>query len=971
MFSSPKENRPGYPDTLRQSVDNPAQIERMLAASSLPFEHRTRIASSAERRALYIHFAWQVAWGIALLVIGKLLSNWRFSFGHFYFAILILMGLISCARSLVANYSALTRWLVYLVVCPLLVAPTLLFHRPYYSLAIGFIAVTLLADRLATHHYYTATAPLLSRKRLWQRLLWQNRFNVLNWPERRIPFYVLAVGAPLLLLAFILYRRQQPVRYLYVDDLLLLGGAIGIAAIVVLLFEPILNFLYGQPVKSPWATLHLVWNSLVDWSTYNLHNRNMPGVFRSPAGPIQVRLGLLFGALLLLAVPLTQLSFYERLHDVDMPGSASTTSRAEPTELQPYQKALLESQPPAERILQEAQPPADSTGPRVIAFPELHIGYQPQSQQQAIDRDIHISYLAFLMMGGPIPKAIAVLIPPLILVPLTFFLCLSPAVSRADSESGALAAPAKEGSRLTSAEWERFVALLKQSSTERERTSFFLGLNAADESPVIVPRSVFAEHAHFLGDSGSGKTTLGLAPLISQMIRAKDCSVVIIDLKGDDPALLENARIEAENAGLRFRWFTNELGKATYVFNPLLQKHLAELSLYQRTDLLTASLGLQYGSDYGRGFFSDANAELLYHALRARPYVGSFVELSEVLKQREPFRNVSAQLKMAGSHLAAIVTRLGSTEALNARPGQGVPQELLEAAIDMRQPFEEPQVVYFHLSSALGTATSAEIARMAMFSLLTASKFVEGKRRQVFLVVDEFQRAVSNNLELFLQTARSMNIGVILANQSLSDLRKPGVDIVSTVRTNTRYRQLFAVGEMSDLQEVIFTSGETLIHGRSWNEMLGMTILGPTGAVRSQTSSEVISPRLRINDLLLASDHPLRSVCHVRRGDGYAQFGGMPFILESTYHISSDEYDTRKRAAWPQADGETFTPTLASTDPIAAEAAPSIHSPPPESQASAAAAQRLISGLDEHFEAQKALRRRSHGSEEEPSPDQS
>jgi hypothetical protein len=448
------------------------------------------------------------------------------------------------------------------------------------------------------------------------------------------------------------------------------------------------------------------------------------------------------------------------------------------------------------------------------------------------------------------------------------------------------------------------------------------------------------------------------------MIQSRDCSVVVIDLKGDDPSLFENARLEAERAGLKFRWFTNELAKATYVFNPLLQRHLRELSLYQRTDLLTASLGLQYGTDYGRGFFSDANAELLYHALRARPHLGSFRELSQVLKEREPFRTVSAQLKMAGSHLAAIVTRLGSTEALNARPGEAASPDVLAASIDMRQAFEEPQVIYFHLASALGTATSAEIARMAMFSLLSAAKFVEGKRKQVFLIVDEFQRAVSNNLELFLQTARSMDIGVILANQSLSDLRKPGVDIVSTVRTNTRYRQLFAVGEMNDLEEVIRTSGETLLHRKAWSEVLGLTIFGAAGGLRSRSISEEVSPRLRVNDLLLASDHPLQSVCHVRRGEGFAQYGGMPFIIQSTYHISPEEYLKRKQAAWPTESSETFTPTLSTTDPIAAQAAPTGDSNVSESEAAKNAADRLFKDLDDQYHEQVAARRRATGADD-------
>lgn len=962
MFKPTTENRPGHHATLRQSVDNPVQVERLPEGRSLSLEHRTRLASAAERRALHIYFAWQIAWRLALLVIGKVLSDWQYAVANWYFAILILLGLVSCCRGLLVHRSASARWFAYLFVCPLAAAPAFLFDRPYYDLSLGFVALALLGDRLATHHFFALTAGLRPRRRQWLRLCWRNRFSLLEGVGRRIAFYGLAAATPLLVLLLILYRRQEPVRYLYTDDLYVLGPAVGIAFVAALLFEPLVNFLYRQPVKHPFATLRTAWRALLDWSSYNLHNRAVPGVFVSPAGPIRARLHLLFGAMLLIAVPFVELSFYMRmLHPAsDATDAQQAAVAAEEIRLEPYQEALLAEMDETERAQFIAQ-----LGQETRPAPEGRLRWwfdndRQMTQQEKNDFDIRLSYLMFLAMSAPVSLSVAALLPPLVLVPAVILLCLLPPVVRADSEAREHGATDDDAQTLDEKMWERFVALLQRSPYKQEKESFFLGLNAADDSPVIVPRRVFEEHAHFLGDSGSGKTTLGLAPLISQMVRARDCSVVIIDLKGDDPALFENARLEAARAGLRFRWFTNELGKATYAFNPLLQRHLGELSLYQRTDLLTASLGLQYGTDYGRGFFSDANAELLYHALRARPDVGSFVELSQILKQREPFRNVSAQLKMAGSHLAAIVTRLGSSEALNVRPGPDLSRELLDSAIDMREPFEEPQVLYFHLSSALGTATSAEIARMAMFSLLSASKFAEGKRRQVFLIVDEFQRAVSNNLELFLQTARSMSIGVILANQSLSDLRKPGVDIVSTVRTNTRYRQLFAVGEMNDLQEVIFTSGETLVHGRSWNEAIGFS-LGAGGALRSRTFSEIVSPRLRVNDLLLASDHPLQSVCHVRRGDGFAQFGGMPFILKSTYHISAKEYGERKIAPWPEQTPETFTPTLSTTDPIAAQAAHTGDSNVSESAAAKSAAHRLFKDLDQQYQEQVAARRRATG----------
>ena len=110
MFRSPRiERRPGYHQTLRQSVENPAQLDRLPTDRVLELEHRTRVTTSAERRALYLFFAWQFGWRIALLIFAKLLSVWRFSFGNYYFAILILIGLVTSARGLLARQPAVAR----------------------------------------------------------------------------------------------------------------------------------------------------------------------------------------------------------------------------------------------------------------------------------------------------------------------------------------------------------------------------------------------------------------------------------------------------------------------------------------------------------------------------------------------------------------------------------------------------------------------------------------------------------------------------------------------------------------------------------------------------------------------------------------------------------------------------------------------------------------------------------------------
>jgi hypothetical protein len=78
----------------------------------------------------------------------------------------------------------------------------------------------------------------------------------------------------------------------------------------------------------------------------------------------------------------------------------------------------------------------------------------------------------------------------------------------------------------------------------------------------------------------------------------------------------------------------------------------------------------------------------------------------------------------------------------------------------------------------------------------------------VFVVIDEFQRMVAHNVEYMLQLARSMGVGIILANQSLQDLG----ELLPAVEANCRYRQWFAVSSLDDRRRLIESSGETVEH---------------------------------------------------------------------------------------------------------------------------------------------------------------
>ena len=140
------------------------------------------------------------------------------------------------------------------------------------------------------------------------------------------------------------------------------------------------------------------------------------------------------------------------------------------------------------------------------------------------------------------------------------------------------------------------------------------------------------------------------------------------------------------------------------------------------------------------------------------------------------------EIRKAGVHVHTVIDRLGSFEALNVTSAE-YPSEVVDEAIDLAAVFEQPQFHYFHLSSTLGPGSSPEIARLAAYTLLAAATQAQ-RRHQVYLVIDEFQRMVASNVEYMLQLARSMGVGVILANQTMQDLRTSKANLIPSIEAN-------------------------------------------------------------------------------------------------------------------------------------------------------------------------------------------
>lgn len=643
----------------------------------------------------------------------------------------------------------------------------------------------------------------------------------------------------------------------------IVGLVIGSLPLAVLLLTCIMFVQSGHAIFHPGrATIpKTIASSLASWLTYNQHNNVLPGMFRSPAGIWYRRIVWTLATMSLVTVTGIRVA-------------ADAAGRC------PYGAAPL----PNESIVTIPAFDAEDTP----------TGLHPLDTGRPIVPIGGAALLMLVLFGCLVPMAVTIALPIALTLPVLV-------------EAGSY-----RRNRVTPDRWNTLVRDIQTSSDPIERRSLYQGRVIADGSPLLVPREVFDEHAHFLGDSGSGKTLMGLVPCMEQLLASGNCSMVVIDLKADSMELLAALHAAAGEArhptgrDIPIQHFSNQPRRNTFSFNILTQPYWNDFDNYMRTDILCGALGLQYGTDYGEGYYSSANAAVLYHTIKNYPEATTFRELADRIgyvvataKKHE----LHPEVRKAGVDVQEVLKRLGSFEALNVAPDGPHGPEIAQEGIDLSRPFREPSIFYFHLSASLSPGSSPEIARLATYFLLCAAAQTQRKHR-VYLVIDEFQRMVSRNVEYVLQLARSMDVSVILANQSMQDLKTSTADLIPAIEANCRYRQWFSVSASADRERLANASGQTIdyLTTRSSNTNAN------GGTSSSVSRQEVLLSRLSPNDILLAGDHPHRSIVRISRGAGYAQYGGMPLVVEHDFHISRETYEHRKAFCWSEDLPGTFVP---------------------------------------------------------------
>lgn len=319
-------------------------------------------------------------------------------------------------------------------------------------------------------------------------------------------------------------------------------------------------------------------------------------------------------------------------------------------------------------------------------------------------------------------------------------------------------------------------------------------------APLLIHEKIFGEHCYIVGPSGSGKSSLAIMPILIQLIRGATTEsdeppppypVVVLDLKGDT-ALFHTVRIEAENRGQPFQFFTTERNEPTFRFNPFRGFDRGSRSVAQLCQLILDALNLNHGKGYGRSYYTERSRNVLSRTLKRNRNIQSFDDLHAEL--RETVARADIRTKGDAFELLSVIEMLTEYRQLITDPDETISST--EGVIFMPSVLENRQVAYFWLPAALESISVGEIAKLVLFNLRVAAQDWKranpGKTRNVILVIDELQRVAGENLQGILQDARSFGIHAILANQSLTDLKsQTGFDLAPTIMTNTRVKFFF------------------------------------------------------------------------------------------------------------------------------------------------------------------------------------
>jgi hypothetical protein len=374
---------------------------------------------------------------------------------------------------------------------------------------------------------------------------------------------------------------------------------------------------------------------------------------------------------------------------------------------------------------------------------------------------------------------------------------------------------------------QRFPALRPPAAPVMiDRHAIILGRDSA-ENPLSLPVSARLPHMHIVGTTGGGKTRLIQHCACQDIVQGR--GVCIVDPHGSHPgslyasmiAWLSKRKIDKSrtihlidpNAGTHITGFNPlSLPSADYEppviaeamqqalervwgeedmnTKPTMQRVLAALlTMLVELKLTLAEINLFFDPDDSLGVRAWAMKELKNED--ARDELAWLHAIASDARGAQDFR----QEVMGPRNRLAKITRNESIKLAVSQDANG---------IDFRAALDDGHIILANLSP--GPRAGDQAVQM-LGRLLTRSIFFHTVRRHrperpFFLYLDECQLYLSGDVSRMLAETRKYGTGVVLAHQTLAQLRAAGEDMLDAVKSTTNIKIVTQVKDPAEAAEL-------------------------------------------------------------------------------------------------------------------------------------------------------------------------
>jgi hypothetical protein len=380
-----------------------------------------------------------------------------------------------------------------------------------------------------------------------------------------------------------------------------------------------------------------------------------------------------------------------------------------------------------------------------------------------------------------------------------------------------------------------------------DKKGMFFGLNEQKKPVYLSWQHWRKSHVDVIGTTGSGKG-VAAGVLLSQAVSSGE-TVVIIDPKNDEwlPHVMREA---AANANVPYIYI--DLQSEQPQWNPLQHKNANEIE-----ELLSAGFSLgEKGTDADFYRLDDRRAARIFANIANRQDY-SLIETLQLLIQHQP------DIAEAGKKFTSDLEEIGLVAAVNTKTG-----------VDLGNLIKQGAVIYVR-----GSMRNPRILKLQRIFVLSMMQHIEvrprelgngQKARHVCLFLDEFKYLISRPTLEALGAIRDKGAHVMIAHQSLGDLRDCPADldpesVVASVNENCAIKMAYQVKDPDTALWLARMSGTILVDDeiRQVKTNAGLTETRDGERTLRQAERQLVDTNML---------HALPERCAVLYGAGLAQF---------------------------------------------------------------------------------------------------